>query len=525
MSQEPENIVIRNLLLIDREGKTEDHQVNILIKDKKLFIVTLDDIELTAGMVVYDAGKSILLGNLDIGSPASFLIVNSDPRENIDVLLDTRAHIVFAIRDGTIIVNTLARDSSEQINETGKKTIRWLAYSPPPMALPLSYQDKSKWNRWDTKPFSGIFLAAVAIDRHRWLSQDENNEGQVGEIFDYNGGEIRAFRMGIGGTLNFKRPWIYTFVVATHAFDKGFDSKTGNKVTLLDYRLDIPIWKQISVSIGKQKEPISMERLLLGTQLQMQERPSGVDAMFPVRNVGISVNGTGFSQRISWAAGAFNDWFDDSQRFSESSTQLIGRVSGIPWTTEDETRLLHMGLGIRYTNGKEPLRYMASPEFNQSPVFVDTDSIDARRAFTYDLELSWLSGPLWISGELLLKDIKSSQSADPLFYGFHISGSYILTREMRSYVRRNGTFGPVPVSRSVYQGGPGAWELAARYSKIDLTNGKVEGGDMDIFSLGLNWWLTATFGVNLNYRYSVLHRYETQGGSHGLMARVVLVLE
>ena len=96
---------------------------------------------------------------------------------------------------------------------------------------------------------------------------------------------------------------------------------------------------------------------------------------------------------------------------------------------------------------------------------------------------------------------------------------------MRPYNRRNGTLGPVPVSRSVYQGEPGAWELAARYSSIDLSDGLVDGGEMDILSLGRKWFLTPTFVVNLNYRHIVLDRDGIRGRSDGLMARVILMLE
>ena len=106
-----------------------------------------------------------------------------------------------------------------------------------------------------------------------------------------------------------------------------------------------------------------------------------------------------------------------------------------------------------------------------------------------------------------------------------MSGSWILTREMRAHNRRNGTLGPVPVSRSVNQGGPGAWELTARYSSLDLSDGLVDGGEMDILSLGLNWSLTATFTVNLNYRRIVFDRDGVRGRSDGIMARVILMLE
>ena len=56
-----------------------------------------------------------------------------------------------------------------------------------------------------------------------------------------------------------------------------------------------------------------MDRLLLGTQMQMAERAAVLDAMFRARNVGIVVSGTGFGGRMSGAIGVFNDWFDASQ--------------------------------------------------------------------------------------------------------------------------------------------------------------------------------------------------------------------
>ena len=47
----------------------------------------------------------------------------------------------------------------------------------------------------------------------------------------------------------------------------------------------------------------------------------------------------------------------------------------------------------------------------------------------------------------------------------------------------------------------------------------------DIYSLGVNWWLTrwAQFGVD--YRYILLDRLGTEGDSSGLNARLLLMLD
>jgi phosphate-selective porin OprO/OprP len=527
-ADEGENLLIRAVRLIDRTGEAEDRVVNILIEESKLDFITEDEIEPEDGVISYDGRNGVVMGHLRVGEPANFLILDQDPREDIEVLLDTKTHVIFAIRDGEVVRNALAHvaiPEPEPDPEPEKKAKpRWIAYEPPPMALPLTYQDTGKWNRWSGRDISGIFLAAMALDRQRWLSQDENSEEQVGDLKAYDGGDIRAFRLGIAGTLNFKKPWFYQVVIATHAFDRGYDSQTTDDFTWLDYRLDIPLSRQLGLSVGKQKEPISMERLLLGTQLPFAERPAVLDAMFRVRNVGLALNGRGSGGRMTWAVGVYNDWFDASQSFGESSTDVAGRVTGLAWVSENESHLLHLGLGARYTDAKEDIRYRAGAEFGRSPIFVDTGDLEADGAFTYDLEVSWRGGPYWISAELV-RGQSTPQYGNLVFGGYHLTGSWILTREMRPYIRRNGTFGPVPVSRSVYHGGKGAWELTARYSYIDLSERSVDGGEMGIFSLGLNWWLTPTFGTNFNYRHVVLDRYGLRGRSNGIMYRLILVLE
>jgi phosphate-selective porin OprO/OprP len=96
---------------------------------------------------------------------------------------------------------------------------------------------------------------------------------------------------------------------------------------------------------------------------------------------------------------------------------------------------------------------------------------------------------------------------------------------MRGYRKRSGIFNPLPVATPVNRGGWGTLETAFRYSRLDLTDGAVEGGEMDIYSLGLNWWLTRWAQVGVNYRYISLDRIGAEGGSSGLNARLVLMLD
>jgi phosphate-selective porin len=99
------------------------------------------------------------------------------------------------------------------------------------------------------------------------------------------------------------------------------------------------------LSIGKQKEPISGERVQSMIFNHMQERTAVADALMPSRNVGIVWNGAGSLPYSTWAVGVFNDWFDADQDFDDSATQYIGRATWAPLRTDDDSSLLHLGIG------------------------------------------------------------------------------------------------------------------------------------------------------------------------------------
>ena len=518
-----ETVLIRNVRLIDRDGDDEDAVVNILIKNGKLDVVTKDRLPASEATLVVDAQNGILLGKLALGEPPSFLIFDKDPREDAAIILDTKTHARFAVHEGEILKNTL--DEVTEVEEKPPET-RWLAYTPPPLALPTSYQNTKKWNRWDSKHIDGLFLAAIILDRQRWVAQDSASEQQVGDLAAFDGGEIRGLRFGAAGTLNFKRPWIYTIFAATNAFDNGFDSTTDDNILLFDYRLDIPIGSKTSISVGKQKEPISMERITSMIQLPMQERSSVSDALMPSRNFGVVMAGNRLGQRMTWAAGAFNDSFVTRDSYGNSSSQLVGRVTWLPFLSEDESNLVHLGFGTRYSNAREGAQAITEPEFNNAPPdFVDTGAFAADNLYLYDFEASWRRGPFWLAGEYVWTAVDSPAAGDPHFGGYHVTASWILSGEMRGYNKRAGIVDKFPVAKSVYEGGWGAWEAAVRWSTLDLNDGAIQGGELDTLSLGINWWLSPIFNVNVNYRHINLDRFGLDGASDGFNARVVLVLE
>ena len=50
--------------------------------------------------------------------------------------------------------------------------------------------------------------------------------------------------------------------------------------------------------------------------------------------------------------------------------------------------------------------------------------------------------------------------------------------------------------------GFGAWELAARYSTIDLNDSTVTGGKQNTYSVGLNWYPNTVIRFMLDYLHA-----------------------
>lgn len=523
---DPQNVLIRNVHLVSAETSDEELLVNMLIRDNKLEVISPDPIPAQDGVNTIDGREGYVLGNLVIGQIPSFIILNQDPRENFEVLMDTNFFTVFAVHNGELVANNLLEVPQEIIeSEAEAASSGWRAYQPPPMALPLNYLDKTKWNRWDTKYVSGLFLGGVVLDRMHWGGQDADSEAHHGNLSIYDGGEIRAFRVGAIGTINFDKPWVYTLFGATNAFDKGFEVERQDDFTMFDYRLDIPIFEKTNVSIGNQKEPISLERIMPMTNISMQERTSVSDAFLPSRSFGVVVSGAGATERWTWAGGTFNNWVNQGGGFQENSMVYTGRVTWLPFITDDESNLVHVGLGLRHDDGEDGLRFLTEPEFNKSPNFVDTGFLDSGGANWLNLEASWRKGPLWMSAEYVDVGVDSPTNGDLSFGGFHASATWALSGEMRAYNRKSGILGQLPVAKTVNQGGWGAWELGLRYSTIDLTDGPIEGGEMDIWSLGVKWKLTPVFVVDANYRYITLDKSGIDSDSDGFLIRLLLLLE
>jgi phosphate-selective porin OprO/OprP len=353
--------------------------------------------------------------------------------------------------------------------------------APPPPApgepLPLIPGLKTRWNELDTS-WMRVRLNVEVLEDGAFYSQDAANQQQVGDLSATS--LFRVDDLSLSGQLKFTRPWSFT-VGGNY---RGLDPTSSRGWTTTYLFLAIPLGKLATVTVGKQKENVGLEMTENGRELSFMERATMSTAFTFIDShvAGVRFSNTVAAGRVTWSAGWFNDWLDDGLSFSESGQIFAGRLTGLPVEADGGRRLLHVGVSAAYRQAPNgSIRLKSVPEVYEAPDFVDTGSFPADHGTTVGAELAVVEGPVTVSGEYAWTGISSSQTGDPSFDGWYVTAAWALTGEARPYNHTRGAFGMMSPAApfSFKHGGPGAWEVAARYSSVDLTSGSVQGGKFD----------------------------------------------
>jgi phosphate-selective porin OprO/OprP len=270
--------------------------------------------------------------------------------------------------------------------------------------------------------------------------------------------------------------------------------------------------------VGHFGQPMSLEDKISSGDTTFMEKALPVLAFPPGSDMGVMAGNTALGERMTWAAGAFmitgsfSDIGDARNRMSERlGTSLAGRLTYLPWYDHEGGYLLHLGLSynrqfIDVRRSDSEIRFSARPEtYLTDHRIVDTGVFFAEAVEMFNPELAWVAGPLSFQSEYLRTFIHSGETGNPVFWGWYVQGSFFLTGEHRPYNRQYGTFDRVRPKKdfSPFKGHWGAWEMAVRYSILDLSDRGIQGGNGKDFTAGVNWYLYPTMRVMLNYVQSV----------------------
>lgn len=343
-----------------------------------------------------------------------------------------------------------------------------------------------------------------------WVSaQDFQNTGNGTR----DGTEIREARIMMSGTIykDYFYCWEYDFAHNAAAIK---DAYFGMK--------NIPYVG--SVRVGHFKEPFSLDDQLSDSALTFMERALPF-ALVPDRNVGVMANNAVLDKRMTWAAGMFRDTATD-QVNSDKGYSFTTRVTGLPYYANEGKQLVHVGASYSYrtTNDNQIISYGAAPEADSNMVakFIQTGNYKGVRANLFGGEVATVWNSFHAESEFIASRVQGGSQGDPCYKGFYGQAGYFLTGEVRPYNRATGTFDRLrPLKNFREKDGLGAWEVAARYSYLDLDENDIgaDRGTLNDVTVGVNWYLNPMIRVMWNYIHSMYETATKDGAADLFMMR------
>ncbi|WP_166140959.1 OprO/OprP family phosphate-selective porin [Methylosinus sp. RM1] len=336
--------------------------------------------------------------------------------------------------------------------------------------------------------------------------------------------DFRRARLEVEGKAY--KNWYYKF-----QYDFTGSGSQGIRDAFLAYRaklLPSEITSQpVTFQVGSQYEPFSMETVTSSKHITFIERALP-GALAPDRHIGARV-GLGDKH---WAvqAGVFSTSFGQDKAQNPAATghqywDLTTRAIYAPIVEED--KLLHFGGSFMYhkpndsTAAQDPNNllpgsgsrdetdilkntYIVVPSaqaLNCSPAYKAATGVALlwtpgylqngclKSSYNYNFEMAATYGPFSVQGEYTGAHYErdagtalalGNNGGSSLEYsGYYVQGSVFLTGESRAASYKGydkdwnspGTFSDIAIKNPLGKGGWGAWEIAARYSELNLNNG------------------------------------------------------
>jgi len=319
-----------------------------------------------------------------------------------------------------------------------------------------------------------------------------------------DGGYLRRFRVGGEGSLG-------DHVSYRAMFDLGGDARPG------DPRV-YEVWLKYSrapysVIVGAFPQLANMEDATSADSTLFLERPTAADL---ARNLVAGEGRLGVTLRrsdpklmlaLSLTGPVVDHAHDNSPRGA-----VVGRVSYALGKVEGFS--VHLGANAGYVlvpprkrkaDSAVPLQLKETPELDVDPTqLIDTGVIAADHASVLGLEFAAQRDNLFLQSEAFTigaqrKGGDPDPGRDPRFGGWYVEGSWVLTGERRRFDPSRAAFWFPKPNRPFGRGGWGAWEVALRFSRMNLNfhpgaegeapaRDGVRGGDQKVTAASLSWY-------------------------------------
>ncbi len=375
------------------------------------------------------------------------------------------------------------------------------------MAVPSPAAAPPAAKTFPSVKLTGFFQADTA-----WFSQDALNQitpaagVPIGDLQD--GADFRRARLAAVGDLTSNTSYMLEMDFAFLGRPSFMDVWVDVKDTFAPGTLRIGHWRQ----------PFSMDALTSVKDLTFFERALPF-AFLPFRQIGAEFYGENSRWDGTYGVSVFRfptDPFGGNVG-DNGGYGMATRWTWVPWASRDDSRLLHLGVGYTFTDpSSDVVRFRNTPEIFVSETggsdilppgvlpfitfFVDTGPIPTQNVNHFGAELAGILGPLHVQSEAMFVDVRQLDGSSNAFWGAYAQVGYFLTGEVRPYNHKAGVMGrATPFCPLTARRGWGAWEIAGRWSYIDLNDGAIAGNALTDLTAGLNWYLNKNLKWQLMY--------------------------
>lgn len=251
----------------------------------------------------------------------------------------------------------------------------------------------------------------------------------------------------------------------------------------------------VIATVGNFKEPFSLNQLQSDNTTTFTER-SLMDSLVPGRSFGGAIGTAGSNWTVTGGVYGGNA----NTTLETNGIAGTGRVTYAPILTDNQ--VLHFGFAGSY---RELDRTGATASFASKPEdflfsrnLVTTGTLaNASDIVRFNAEALYQYGPWRVQGEYTHVDVDGfGPQRDRSFEGGYVEGAWVINGKGRTY-RVSPPYGSefavlqgvaIEDNQRVSQGGYGVFEVAARYSALDLNSRNTTGGHEEDFTAGLNWY-------------------------------------
>lgn len=273
----------------------------------------------------------------------------------------------------------------------------------------------------------------------------------------------------------------------------GMMVSAGGDVTLDDSYLSYGLSENTSVSFGHSKVYHTLSAATSETNGGLPER-SIASVAFEV-GTGGQLGAFFHSNGRNWSLQAGLSLDNLNANTAETDGWGIhARATYAP--VQSETAFLHVALSAYHRDEVDDLLSLAAmPEawLKGDNVF-SSGLVEADSYRHANIEVAGSIGPWLLQVEYggLHTNGKEVRSYD----GGYVAASYVLTGEHRPYAADAGTIGALVPNHPIGKGG-GAWEIAARYSRLDLRD-RAQGNYGHTWTASLNWYPVENLRLMIN---------------------------